>query len=313
MDITSAIAAGSANPVLLFAMALILGALHGLEPGHSKTMMAAYIIAIRGSVFQAVLLGISAAASHVVIVWVLAILGLRYGNEFIGHDLEPVLMAVSGIIIVGVGLWVFWQAVRENTASGEGHSLHHHGDGPGHGHRHDHGHEPAYAADHAHGHTHTHTHTHDHSHAHASVAAGSHGHSHTAGHSHDHAHMDAHALAHARDIEARLQSGRTSTWQTILFGLSGGLIPCPAAITVLLLCLQLKKMALGLTLVTAFSIGLAATLVVVGVVAALGIRYAAHRSPWLDRVLQKAPFVSALLICLLGVAMIFAAAAHSHA
>ena len=47
----------------------LLGALHGLEPGHSKTMMAAFIIAIRGTVRQAVLLGVSAAISHSAMVW----------------------------------------------------------------------------------------------------------------------------------------------------------------------------------------------------------------------------------------------------
>ena len=40
--------------------AIVLGALHGLEPGHSKTMMAAFIVAIRGTIGQAVLLGIAA-------------------------------------------------------------------------------------------------------------------------------------------------------------------------------------------------------------------------------------------------------------
>jgi nickel/cobalt exporter len=305
MDINAAIAAGTANPVLLFAMALVLGALHGLEPGHSKTMMAAYIIAIRGSVFQAILLGISAAASHVVIVWVLAILGLRYGNEFIGDDLEPVLMAVSGAIIVGVGIWVLWQALRGNGASGQ---HHHHEDHP-HSHGRGHGDGPAHAA--VHGHIHSHDHCQ--AHAHALLTAEAHGQRqpHGQSHGHRHTHPDAHAMAHAREIEVRLKSGRTSTWQTILFGLSGGLIPCPAAITVLLLCLQLKKMALGLTLVTAFSIGLAATLVIVGAAAALGIRFAAHRAPWLDKVMQKAPVVSAVLICLLGVVMIFAGFSHT--
>jgi hypothetical protein len=44
--------------------AIVLGALHGLEPGHSKTMMAAFIAAIRGTVWQAVMLGIAATISH---------------------------------------------------------------------------------------------------------------------------------------------------------------------------------------------------------------------------------------------------------
>uniref|UniRef100_UPI003BA9B379 nickel/cobalt efflux transporter n=1 Tax=Stappia sp. TaxID=1870903 RepID=UPI003BA9B379 len=292
MDINAAVAAGAENPLLLFAMALVLGALHGLEPGHSKTMMAAYIIAIRGTAFQALLLGLSAAASHVVIVWLLAILGLRYGNELIGDDLEPVLMAVSGVIIVGVGLWVLRQALGERG-----------------GRRHDLSHEPVHrhhavaAGVSAH---HAAPHRHDHFHAHAH--GGSTGHRHPR----DIAQADAHTMAHARQIEARVQDGRTSTLQTILLGLSGGLIPCPAAITVLLLCLQLKKMALGLTLVAAFSVGLAVTLVAVGVTAAVGVRYAAHRTPWLDRLLQKAPFASALLICLLGIVMIVSAIGHGH-
>lgn len=73
MSLTDMIEAGSANPALLFVFALVLGALHGLEPGHPKTMMAAYIIAVHGTVKQAVLLGVSAAFSHSIIVWVLAI------------------------------------------------------------------------------------------------------------------------------------------------------------------------------------------------------------------------------------------------
>ena len=272
MDLTTAISAGSANPVFLFAMALLLGALHGLEPGHSKTMMAAYIIAIRGTVFQAVLLGLSAATSHVIIVWIVAILGLKYGNELIGEDFEPALVFASGGIIVGIGLWIFWQALREKGSSEHTHHHHHH-----HHHHQD--------ADH---------------------------HDDDLPSSQDTDHMDAHALSHAKDIEARLQSGRTTTWQTILFGLSGGLIPCPAAITVLLLCLQLKKMALGLTLVTAFSLGLAAMLVVVGISAALGLRFAAQRTPWLDTMLRKAPLVSAVLICTLGLFMMYAGINHTH-
>lgn len=40
--------------------------------------------------------------------------------------------------------------------------------------------------------------------------------------------------------------GREVTnWQILLFGLTGGLIPCPAAITVLLICIQLKALTLG--------------------------------------------------------------------
>ena len=76
----------------------------------------------------------------------------------------------------------------------------------------------------------------------------------------DHAHInlgdedDAHARAHAADIRNRFGGRSVTTWQIIIFGLTGGLIPCPAAITVLLICMQLKAFSLGFVLVLCFSI-----------------------------------------------------------
>lgn len=288
MDITGLIASGAANPVLLFVMALILGGLHGLEPGHSKTMMAAYIIATRGTVAQAILLGVSAAFSHSIIVWVLAFIALSYGNELIGEQLEPYFIVASGLLVIGIAGWMFWQAWQADRtksqrasaklAAAHGH-LHSHGDGHGHGHHH------------AHAHSHTHASHGDH-------------------HHHDDLSDDAHALAHAREIEARLADGRTGTWQTVLFGLSGGLIPCPAAITVFLLCVQLGQFALGITLVSAFSLGLAATLVLIGVVAAMGISAVSGRASRYEWLMNAAPYLSSLFIAAIGCFMIWAAFAH---
>lgn len=59
---------GASNAWLFIPSAILLGALHGLEPGHSKTMMAAFIVAIRGTVTQAVLLGVAATLSHTAVV-----------------------------------------------------------------------------------------------------------------------------------------------------------------------------------------------------------------------------------------------------
>ncbi len=87
-------------------------------------------------------------------------------------------------------------------------------------------------------------------------------------HDHDHDHseldgldvnskeyQDAHELAHANDIKRRFDGKEVTNGQILIFGLTGGLIPCPAAITVLLICLQLKALTLGATLVVCFSIG----------------------------------------------------------
>ena len=73
----------------------------------------------------------------------------------------------------------------------------------------------------------------------------------------------------------------------LLFGLTGGLIPCPAAITVLLICLQLKAFTTGATMVLSFSIGLALTLVTVGVVTAVGLRQVSRRWQGLGDIAKK--------------------------
>jgi ABC-type nickel/cobalt efflux system permease component RcnA len=86
----------------------------------------------------------------------------------------------------------------------------------------------------------------------------------------------------------------------LLAGLTGGLIPCPASITVLLLCLQLKEVALGATLVLGFSVGLALSMVASGAVAALGVRHAAKRWGGFGHWADKAPLLSVGLMILVA-------------
>ena len=112
--------------------------------------------------------------------------------------------------------------------------------------------------------------------------------------------QDAHELSHANDIRKRFTNSNVTNGQIIIFGLTGGLIPCPAAITVLLLCIQVKEIPLGAVLVLCFSIGLAVTLVTVGAVAAISVRQATKRVGWLSAVAGRAPYVSSALIILVG-------------
>ena len=127
---------------------------------------------------------------------------------------------------------------------------------------------------------------------------------------HDALTHDAHARAHAQEIEDRFAAGRASWAQTIGFGLTGGLIPCPAAITVLLLCLNIDKPWLGAGMVAAFSTGLALTLVLNGLVAAWGMQIARLRVVNLDMLYRKAPYVSGGLIIVIGCYM--AASGWTH-
>ena len=349
---------GASNAWLFIPSAILLGALHGMEPGHSKTMMAAFIIAIRGTVFQAVLLGLSAAFSHSLVIWALAAVALRYGSQWNAETTEPYFQLVSGGLIIGMAVWMFWRTRRDQRVA----VAHDHADeGPqggklintGHGLveitvfetnvpprfrlyfydsarkavalpslneiavetvRPDGGrqsfsflagadyleataelpepHEFAATLRIAHG---DHAHTFD-----FRFSEDDHHHSHGAMDLADGEFQDAHARAHASDIALRFTNRTVSTGQIVLFGLTGGLMPCPAALTVLLVCLQLKKFALGFTLVVCFSFGLALTMVAAGTIAAWSVQHASKRFKGFGEFARKAPYVSSALLVAMG-------------
>ncbi|MBT6110518.1 MAG: nickel/cobalt efflux transporter RcnA [Rhodospirillales bacterium] len=259
MDLIAAVQEGSANPLVLVGMALILGALHGLEPGHSKTMMAAFIIAVHGTVSQAVLLGVSAAVSHSLIVWVLAMIALQFGADLIGETTEAYFLMGSGVLIIVISFWMLRRMLEINAVT-----VHKH---------------------------HPQAHEHDHKH-------------------HPVAQDDSHAQAHAIAVQKKFASGKTTTWQTIMFGFSGGLIPCSAAITVFILCLHQGKVSLGVGLVAAFSIGLALVFVSVGVVVSIGMRVASEHTTKLEYAFQKAPYVSVVIVAVIGLFMTYSGYTH---
>lgn len=353
---TDLIQQGTTHAWLFVPTAILLGALHGLEPGHSKTMMAAFIIAIRGTVMQAVLLGLSAALSHTAIVWVVALGGQYLGRGFAPETVEPYLQLVSAAIVVAIALWMLWRTWRDQKASAALHHHHDHGEerrqiDTGHGVlaleifedgvpprwrlRTESGHgwaagdvaltterpdgtrqgftfaardgflesvdeipEPhAFTARLSLGHA---GHTHDYD---LTFTEADHGHSHEGLDLGDREAMDAHALAHANDIGRRFGSGTVTTGQIVLFGLTGGLIPCPAAITVLLLCLQLKQLTLGIVLVACFSVGLAVTMVGAGVAASLSVHHVRKRWSGFAAFARRAPYASGALMLLIALYM----------
>jgi nickel/cobalt transporter (NicO) family protein len=255
---------GAGNAWVFIPSAILLGALHGLEPGHSKTLMAAFIVAIRGTVAQAVMLGVAATISHTAVVWVIALGGMYLWRGVAPEALEPWFQLLSGLIIIAMALWMLWRTrvdhIRAKQATAH---VHHH---------------------------HNQTEAHSHHHHHDDIAETDNG-----------EYQDAHERAHADDIRKRFSDGNATNGQIIIFGLTGGLIPCPAAITVLLLCLQLKEITLGAVLVLCFSIGLAVTLVTVGAAAALAMRHAASRMLWLSAAARSAPYISGFLIVAVGI------------
>jgi len=242
---------------LFFPMAVFLGALHGLEPGHSKTMMTAFIIGIRGTVTQAFLLGIAATFSHTAIIWILVFVGLHYSSSLNVEKLEPYFQLAIGIIVVGIACWILY---KTRQAQEEAHS-----------------HELGSHEDHHH-------HHHDELEPEGDIEFG-----------------DAHERAHAAEIQKQLINKQVTTGQIILFGLTGGLMPCPSAFALLLVCLQLKKVTLGLCLVLGFSIGLAITLVSVGTIAALSVRHVSKRFTKFGEFARKVPYLNSMVLIFIGV------------
>jgi nickel/cobalt exporter len=108
--------------------------------------------------------------------------------------------------------------------------------------------------------------------------------------------QDAHELAHATEIERRFADRPVTNAQIALFGLTGGLLPCPAAFTIVLVCLQLKKFTLGIFMVFSFSIGLALTLVATGALAAWSLRHAEKRFSGFGKIVRKLPYLSSALL-----------------
>jgi nickel/cobalt transporter (NicO) family protein len=345
-SLTDLLQQGTAHAWLFVPSAILLGALHGLEPGHSKTMMAAFIIAVRGTVTQAVLLGLAATLSHTAVVWVIALGGQYLGQEWGGEASEPYFQLASAAIIVGIALWIAWRTWREQHLEHD----HHHDDA-----KHvatsnglltlevfEDGVPPRWRVRSERGplpdanaltietlrpdgtrQTFEFLAAYDYLESSEEIPEP---HAFTArlhldghagveiqevefeeqGHDHHHDRMnlgdpdDAHARAHAEDIRRRFAGRQVTTGQIVLFGLTGGLIPCPAAITVLLLCIQLKQFSLGFALVVCFSVGLAITMVSAGVLAALSVKHIASRWSGFGSIARRAPYASAALIALVG-------------
>lgn len=364
MDFSQLLQQSEAHAWLFVPTAILLGALHGLEPGHSKTMMAAFIIAVRGTIMQAVLLGLSAAISHSLIIWVLAAAALRYGSQWSVETTEPYFQIVSGVMIAGLALWMFWRTRHDQKLATE----HDHEDEGQHGGKMiDTGHGRielsvfetdvppcfrAYFVD-EHGKprapeapealtvetvrpdgatqvfrfvrkdatevaflesTSDIPEPHEFS-AKVTLAHGGHAHTYQIAfsetdHHHHHADLgnltagefaDAHEQAHAADIAKRFTNRTVTTPQIVWFGITGGLMPCPAAFTILLVCLQLKRFTLGFALVASFSLGLAITMVASGVLAAWGVRHAEKRFKNFGQFARRAPYFSAALLTLLAI------------
>jgi len=91
---------------LYFPSAVALGALHALEPGHAKTLTAAYLIGTKGTRRDAVILGLSVATTHSIVVIALAAGALWLGREAFTDKATYWLQVGSGALVIALGAWL---------------------------------------------------------------------------------------------------------------------------------------------------------------------------------------------------------------
>ncbi len=213
----------SAGVILIaLAIAVGLGALHALEPGHGKTLVAAYLVGSRGTIRHAVLLGLIVTVAHTAGVYLLGGITLYASKYIVPERLYPWVGAISGVMIATLGLILLVRRYQGRDALS--------------GHRH---HDDATVGHHHDGHHHHHHHE-----------------------SHEHHHDNANQAV--------------SFKQLLALGVSGGIVPCPAALVVLLSAVAMQRIGFGLLLIVAFSGGLAAVLIGVGMLMVLARQFMAR-------------------------------------
>jgi nickel/cobalt exporter len=256
---------------LTFLVAIALGALHALEPGHGKTLLAISLVGARATVKQAAILASALTIAHTIGVLALGVAINLFKGYFVPETIYPWITLLSGIAIAIIGARAVQKQILQRQPLAHAHA---------------HGH----AATHPHEHEHVHaSHGHDHDHDRE------HGHAH--GHSHDHDDLE-HARAHAIPGSAPLTFGGT-VWAAM----SGGVAPCPAALVVLLAAVALNQVAYGIFVIVAFSFGLAATLTGLGIAVVRGASWLQGR-PQFERFVTYGPLVSATFISLIGAVMV---------
>jgi len=282
---------------ILFALllAVLFGAGHALGPGHGKTMVAAYLVGTKGRVRDAITLGAVVTFAHTFSVFLLGLLLLylieKSQDKAIGATYQNWITTgfslLSGLFLFVFGLILLRRRIRvaQGKASAHSHShgwwSHSHphlGGHHGHHHHHDHHHEPS--GDHHHEHDHEHTHDHHHEH----------------GHEHTHQHpapASAHTSSETEGVRFR---------DLLALGFSGGIVPCPAGFTIILVAAHYGALALGLLILVFFSFGLGALLCLIGVGLTLGKAKIFDRlGNNSRRLVQWLPVGSAAFVALLGI------------
>jgi ABC-type nickel/cobalt efflux system permease component RcnA len=267
--LSDVLAKGAGDPLVVLGallLAIALGALHALEPGHGKTLLAVSLVGARATARQAVILATALTVAHTAGVLALGVALLLAAQWIVPEQVYPWITLASGALVTVLGARALAREIRNRLPFA-----------------------------HVHRHTHDHAHPHEHDHVHA---GGAHHHHHDE--AHDHVALDdaAHARSHAVPGTAPL-----TFRSAVLAAASGNVAPCPAALVVLLAAIGLHQVGYGMVLIVAFSIGLAAVLTGLGIAVVRSAAWLVSR-PRFDRAARWAPLVTAFVIATVGALMV---------
>ena len=270
------------------------GAAHSMSPGHGKTLVGAYLVGERATPLHAIFLAAITTVTHTVGVFALGLITLFAARYILPEQLYPWLSLLSGCMVIAIGGNLLWQRWRRYAGKkGGSHKAHAHGHGQVHHHKpaHSHHHDLAHNRHHDHSH-HDHLH-HEHEHPHHNHSHGEHSH-------HDHSH---HEHSHGGHSHSHLPaSGEPVTWRSLLLlGFSAGLVPCPAALVLLLGAIALGNPLSGLILVLVFSLGLSLVLTVLGLLLVYAKQLFKHLPTAQQSWMRWLPMASAVGIVVIGV------------
>ncbi len=275
-----------------FAIAVGLGSLHALTPGHGKALVGAYLVGSRGTMQHAVALGGIVTMTHTGSVLALGMITLAASHILLPTTLFPILEMASGLLVVAMGLGLIyrrykaWQSVRH--ARDRAASLR--------------AQMPQLPPELARIPVRRS----------ASAAGGAATPAKTANTSTRIAINQPVNVNVYDDVLPREGSAFGSVnWRALVaLGVSGGLVPCPDAIAILLVAVAINRVALGLSLIVAFSLGLAFVLTAIGI-AMVRSRRLFEGMDALKRMIPALPLVSALVVTGLGLGLTYNAAARS--
>jgi nickel/cobalt exporter len=262
-----------------FLLSLVLGSLHALTPSHGKTLVAAYLVGTHGKVRDAVFLGAVVTMTHTGSVIMLGLITLLASHFVLPSLITPWLEVISGLLVIGFGINLLIRRRRDLA------SWRRRGEGPSVTYRTGAGQTTS-----------------------LEIASVTHSHEPRLVYPHDQPHDEHGEHGHVHNIESEHRHSHALpeekvTWKSLLtLGISGGLVPCPDAIAILLVAVTVNRIPFGMLLIAAFSIGLALVLIAIGIAMVQSVRMIA-RSEMLTRFSVYAPMASALVVTGLGIAL----------